>query len=214
MSVCLYLLCVIVALALELSYPPICLVLCLKKKKLHNNFSTCFKLSARNFLPACVRVLAFYVLCIDNICTDGEEDGLRLRGFPSSLGSVGRVEVCHDSIWGLICASHWGENETKVVCKQLGHHAASALLISTKKVKEMTLSKLYTPPVLGRKRWLHGAICKTGKENNLRDCPFDNRKYTSGSSAQCEDPAPACVSRHCGDRDKRNHVAAVACLGK
>ena len=136
----------------------------------------------------------------------------------SSLGAVGRVEVCHNRIWGLICAANWGENETKVVCKQLGHQAAPALLITPRKVKDMTLSKLYTPPELERKRWLDGARCKTGNENTLRDCPFHNRKlkYTSGSSAQCKDPELPCLSRHdhCRDHDRRRFVAAVACLGK
>ena len=32
----------------------------------------------------------------------------------------GRVEICQDLVWGLICMSFWDDNDATVVCRQLG----------------------------------------------------------------------------------------------
>ncbi len=49
-------------------------------------------------------------------CRDGY---LRLAGGRNSL--EGRVEVCHDGVWGTVCNNHWGREEAAVACRQLGH---------------------------------------------------------------------------------------------
>ena len=47
-------------------------------------------------------------------CTDGE---MRLIGGESS--NEGTIELCHNSLWGLISDAGWDEADAKVVCRQL-----------------------------------------------------------------------------------------------
>ena len=40
------------------------------------------------------------------------------------IGSVpneGRVKICVDSVWDRVCDDSWANNETRVVCRQLGY---------------------------------------------------------------------------------------------
>ena len=32
----------------------------------------------------------------------------------------GRVEICYNRIWGMVCSNGWDEVDATVVCKQLG----------------------------------------------------------------------------------------------
>ena len=50
-------------------------------------------------------------------CSDGE---IRLVGGPSQ--SKGIVEICFGDLWGTICDDDWDDNDTRVVCRQLGYH--------------------------------------------------------------------------------------------
>lgn len=34
------------------------------------------------------------------------------------------MEVYHDGQWGTICDKNWGEEEARVVCKELGYSSA------------------------------------------------------------------------------------------
>ena len=34
--------------------------------------------------------------------------------------SEGTVEICRNNLWGLVSDINWGDNETRVVCRQLG----------------------------------------------------------------------------------------------
>ena len=40
-----------------------------------------------------------------------------MDGFDNSSG---RVEFCHEGEWGTVCDDNWGEEEARVVCRQLG----------------------------------------------------------------------------------------------
>ena len=52
-------------------------------------------------------------------CFAGE---IRLVGGDSE--AEGTVEICFDSLWGLIDESGWGLNDARVVCEQLGYGTA------------------------------------------------------------------------------------------
>ena len=46
------------------------------------------------------------------------------QGLPSSRG---RVEVCLDTTWNVVCDQSWTEQDATVVCRQLGYSQATAL---------------------------------------------------------------------------------------
>ncbi len=49
-------------------------------------------------------------------CTDGD---IRLISIGNPL--EGRVEVCHEAVWGTVCSNGWETAEANVACKQLGY---------------------------------------------------------------------------------------------
>ena len=49
-------------------------------------------------------------------CTTGQ---LRLAG--AIVVNEGRVEICMNNNWGIICDDSWGSAEATVVCRQLGY---------------------------------------------------------------------------------------------
>ncbi|XP_033115403.1 neurotrypsin-like isoform X2 [Anneissia japonica] len=50
-------------------------------------------------------------------CT-GDTHPVRLDG--SSIAHEGLVEIEHDGVWGTVCEDNWSQDNTDVVCKQLG----------------------------------------------------------------------------------------------
>ena len=51
----------------------------------------------------------------DSACVDGD---VRLRG--GSNNREGRVEICRNKKWGRVCDDNWEEEESALVCRQLG----------------------------------------------------------------------------------------------
>ena len=49
-------------------------------------------------------------------CINGS---VRLVG--SDYETIGRVEVCINSVWGTICKDSFDDNDATVVCRQLGY---------------------------------------------------------------------------------------------
>ena len=52
-------------------------------------------------------------------CRDGD---VRLVGNSNPL--AGRLEVCYDRVWGMVCSGIWSSVNAEVVCRQLGYATA------------------------------------------------------------------------------------------
>jgi hypothetical protein len=57
-------------------------------------------------------------------CMNGS---IRLAG--GSSPNSGRVEVCMNNTWGLICPDDWDNNDSAVICHQLGFLKAGTIII-------------------------------------------------------------------------------------
>ena len=64
-------------------------------------------------------MLGAYKLCIIllNLETECTEGKIRLQGNRGQ--SEGRVEICHEGIWGTVCGSEWDFSDALVVCREL-----------------------------------------------------------------------------------------------
>ena len=49
-------------------------------------------------------------------CTPG---AIRLQG--SVIEQEGRVEICYDDVWGVICDEGWDKTDAHIACTQLGY---------------------------------------------------------------------------------------------
>ena len=84
-------------------------------------FGTVFNMNCKNNK---LRSIFVFTEC-QEVCD--EEESLRLA---SGMGAVfaGRVEICHNRVWGTICADAvdkpWSEKNAQVVCRSLGYSGA------------------------------------------------------------------------------------------
>ena len=63
-----------------------------------------------------VSVCCISVVVVGNTCLEGE---VRLLGGRSQY--EGRVELCHNRVWGKVCYDLWSNEDARVVCRQLGY---------------------------------------------------------------------------------------------
>lgn len=64
------------------------------------------------------------VRCTGSACQEG---AVRLQGGSSPL--EGRVEICHNFVWGTVCDNSWDTSDARVVCRQLGVLSISMAII-------------------------------------------------------------------------------------
>ena len=55
-------------------------------------------------------------------CTEGS---VQLAG--GTVGKNGRIEVCLNGVWGMVCSDGWGTTDAFIACKQLGMGEGSEL---------------------------------------------------------------------------------------
>ena len=70
-------------------------------------------------------------------CIDGS---LRLVG--SDDPTQGRVEICHNNVWGTVCENSWNDIDAAVVCRQLNFTGTVQVILYT--VNEMLLNNLHS----------------------------------------------------------------------
>ena len=88
----------------------------------------------------------------------------------------GRVEICHNNLWGTVCGNYWNANSGIVACRQLG----------------LSLVTTTTMAYYGEGRgyiWLNYLLCK-GSETRLIDC-YHN-EFAASSCEHSEDAGVVC----------------------
>lgn len=91
----------------------------------------------------------------EDTCTEGSVRILDDNGMASLEG---RVEFCHNNVWGTVCDDFWGSQDAMVVCRQLN-------LSFSCKINQVIDTTACTHVLLSRERNEHA--CMHGEELSL-----------------------------------------------
>lgn len=95
---------------------------------------------------------------------------MRISGGQSNENTTaGKVEMYVDGNWITVCATGFGAEEAKVVCRELGYPNSRALV----------------PGAFGRRYYsdsVHDFNC-TGKEITIADCPYSLKGFCEDRSS-------------------------------
>uniref|UniRef100_A0A1X7T6A2 Uncharacterized protein n=1 Tax=Amphimedon queenslandica TaxID=400682 RepID=A0A1X7T6A2_AMPQE len=88
-------------------------------------------------------------------CTDGE---IKIIPYSSYSKLIGRLEVCVNGVWGVICRDFFDDNDAAVACTQLGYSSIGSIAI-----KNSYYSGAINIDIID--------LNCTGGENNISNCP-------------------------------------------
>ena len=111
------------------------------------------------------------------ICTEGD---IRLVDGPGDY--EGRVEVCHNNLWGTVCDNQWSTDDGIVACRQLGY---GFITVTTSASYGQGTGHI----------WLSDVSC-TGSENQLIDCVHSS--FGSHYCGHSEDAGLVCYGMFIG----------------
>ena len=66
-----------------------------------------------------IAFIDFFCFGSDPLATTCTQGDIRLHGGATAM--EGRVEICHDNLWGTICDNNWTLQDAEVACQQLGY---------------------------------------------------------------------------------------------
>jgi len=116
--------------------------------------------------------------------TEGE---IRLVDGPSA--NIGRLEVCHDGVWGTVCDDRFSGVDGRVVCLQLGYSPVAKLSSGTYSVSDNQ------QPI-----WLDDVQCD-GSESDLTSC--SHAGWGMDNCGHHEDVNIECAAAECTDGEIR-----------
>ena len=100
--------------------------------------------------------------------------------------SNGRVEICQNGVWGLVCNKMWDDADARVVCRQLGYDEGLPNLFMTENISTLTTfsggrAASTFKPAVEMPVVLNEVECK-GTEENLTSCRTSGLECSSQKS--------------------------------